>query len=76
MTQYPAESVASPCIGVCQIEPSTGHCRGCLRTLSEITAWSKANEHEKREIIAAVAARRRQGHPAVDRQGRERARRS
>ncbi|HUN91380.1 MAG TPA: DUF1289 domain-containing protein, partial [Burkholderiaceae bacterium] len=31
--------VASPCVNVCHIEPGTGCCEGCLRTLDEIAGW-------------------------------------
>lgn len=31
--------VESPCIKVCSIEPRTGFCRGCGRTLPEIANW-------------------------------------
>lgn len=30
----------SPCINVCRMDPATGWCAGCLRTLDEIARWS------------------------------------
>ncbi|MEZ5744740.1 MAG: DUF1289 domain-containing protein [Sphingomonadaceae bacterium] len=48
----------SPCIGTCRIEPGTGLCAGCKRTLSEIADWPMAGRREKREILKRVAARR------------------
>ncbi|WP_374414737.1 DUF1289 domain-containing protein [Novosphingobium colocasiae] len=50
--------VPSPCTGVCVLEPSTGWCRGCLRTIDEIAAWSTLDDAGKRAVLAALAARR------------------
>jgi predicted Fe-S protein YdhL (DUF1289 family) len=50
--------VSSPCIRVCQLDPHTGLCRGCLRSLEEISAWSRVSPDEQRQILAAVAERR------------------
>jgi hypothetical protein len=35
----------------------TGFCEGCLRTISEITAWSRSSPAAKREVWAAIAQR-------------------
>jgi len=51
------EDVASPCINVCRMNPDTGLCDGCLRTLAEIAAWSGMSADEKREVLASLAAR-------------------
>ena len=29
----------SPCISVCRMDPASGLCQGCLRTIDEIVAW-------------------------------------
>jgi len=50
-------SIASPCISVCRIQADTGLCEGCFRTLSEISAWSQADEAEKRHIWRFIAQR-------------------
>jgi predicted Fe-S protein YdhL (DUF1289 family) len=31
--------VPSPCVAVCRIDPATGQCEGCARTLDEISDW-------------------------------------
>jgi len=54
----PADEVASPCISVCELDPATGLCRGCLRTLDEIAAWSVLDANGKRAVLAALPARR------------------
>ena len=51
------EDVASPCINVCRMNPETGLCEGCLRTLAEIAAWSGMSADEKRAVLAQLAAR-------------------
>ncbi len=54
-----ARAPASPCIGVCLLDPATGRCRGCLRTVAEIAGWYEAGAAEKRAILARLDERRR-----------------
>jgi uncharacterized protein len=56
----PEPPVASPCINVCTMNPSTGLCNGCLRTLEEIAAWGNSNNAYKRSVLAAIQVRREQ----------------
>jgi predicted Fe-S protein YdhL (DUF1289 family) len=49
--------VPSPCINLCQIEPDTGLCRGCMRTIDEIIAWSRASDDDKRAVWAEIRRR-------------------
>lgn len=49
--------VASPCVGVCELDPGSGLCRGCRRTLAEIAAWRSLDDDERRAVLGAVAAR-------------------
>jgi predicted Fe-S protein YdhL (DUF1289 family) len=39
------------------MNPDTGLCEGCLRTLAEIAAWSAMRPDEKRAVLAQLAAR-------------------
>lgn len=41
------------------MDARTGYCEGCLRTIEEITAWSRATDPEKRAILACLASRAR-----------------
>ena len=50
--------VVSPCISVCQLDPGTGLCLGCLRSLDEISSWSRISQDEQRHVLAAVVLRR------------------
>jgi predicted Fe-S protein YdhL (DUF1289 family) len=49
--------VPSPCINLCQMDSTTGLCRGCLRTIDEIVAWSKASDEDKRAVWAEIRRR-------------------
>ena len=53
-----AQHVASPCISVCSIEPISGFCVGCYRTLDEIAGWIELGSEARRVVIAALPARR------------------
>ncbi len=50
--------IASPCINVCQMDPASGLCRGCFRTLDEIARWTRIDDAERVTIINAAARRR------------------
>jgi predicted Fe-S protein YdhL (DUF1289 family) len=50
--------VESPCTSVCSIDPVSGLCAGCLRTLDEIAGWVDFSTAEKRGVIAALEVRR------------------
>ncbi|HYC38709.1 MAG TPA: DUF1289 domain-containing protein [Usitatibacter sp.] len=49
--------VKSPCVQVCILDEGLGYCVGCGRTRAEIWKWTRATDEEKREIVAAAAAR-------------------
>jgi predicted Fe-S protein YdhL (DUF1289 family) len=54
----PGMDVPSPCTNVCTIDPVTGLCVGCLRTLDEIARWSVLDAEAKRAVWAELAIRR------------------
>jgi uncharacterized protein len=51
-------SVPSPCVSICRMDAATGLCSGCLRTIDEISGWSRYSDAEKRAIWQLIAARR------------------
>jgi uncharacterized protein len=51
-------SPASPCVGICLLDPQTRQCRGCLRTVEEIARWYEAGVAEKRALLVILAERR------------------
>lgn len=52
--------VPSPCIDVCRMDPVTGWCAGCLRTIDEIAAWSRLSAEQKLAVWDELGGRRRQ----------------
>lgn len=48
----------SPCISVCQMDPMTGFCIGCTRTIDEIRDWIISTPDERNAILAKIAERR------------------
>lgn len=52
--------IESPCIKVCVIHPQARLCTGCLRTIDEITTWSKMTPEARRAVIDDLPARKPQ----------------
>ena len=50
--------VPSPCVDVCRMDPVTGWCLGCARTIDEIAAWSALDNAGKRRVWKLLPARR------------------
>jgi hypothetical protein len=48
----------SPCTAVCVLDSDTGYCRGCFRTVAEISAWGSLGRAEKLRILATLPGRR------------------
>ena len=51
-------SVPSPCVNVCRLEPSTGWCEGCGRSIDEIAAWGTMRDADKLNVWRLLPARR------------------
>ncbi|WP_306027692.1 DUF1289 domain-containing protein [Stappia sp. MMSF_3263] len=49
--------IESPCIKVCRIDPRSGLCTGCLRTLDEIAGWATLSAAERGAVMAALPSR-------------------
>jgi predicted Fe-S protein YdhL (DUF1289 family) len=56
----------SPCTGVCIIDPASGFCHGCARTIPEIAGWLEFSAEEKRCVLAAIAKRRQHAPTSSD----------
>ncbi len=67
-----ADEITSPCTNVCAIDPATGWCAGCLRTIDEIAAWGSLDNAARRAVLKRLPARRAER----DRDGVDVARRS
>jgi predicted Fe-S protein YdhL (DUF1289 family) len=60
----PPPRASSPCIQVCILDPATGLCEGCGRTLDEIGRWGRMSEAERRAVMDALEERMRRAFPA------------
>lgn len=56
-TIWKRDEIESPCIKICVIHPEARLCTGCLRSIDEITAWSKLSPDARRAIMADLPAR-------------------
>ena len=50
--------IESPCTKVCTLDPLSGLCLGCGRTIDEIALWSAMSEAERARIMAELPKRR------------------
>jgi len=53
----PPPPIASPCVKVCVIDGESGLCMGCLRTLAEITAWTRLGDGGRAAVLADLPGR-------------------
>ncbi|MGX0903030.1 putative Fe-S protein YdhL (DUF1289 family) [Roseovarius sp. MBR-79] len=51
------DEVESPCVRICVVHPEARICTGCLRSIYEISRWSKLSADERRAIMAALPDR-------------------
>ncbi len=49
--------VASPCVGVCQMDAAGQFCTGCVRTLDEISAWRDLDGPGRLAVWTRIAER-------------------
>jgi predicted Fe-S protein YdhL (DUF1289 family) len=54
-----AETVLSPCVGVCRLDQVSRLCEGCQRTVQEIAHWPSADNAERLAIVRLASERRR-----------------
>ncbi|MEZ5774632.1 MAG: DUF1289 domain-containing protein [Hyphomicrobiaceae bacterium] len=47
----------TPCIDICTMDPKSGLCLGCRRTIREIAAWASLSPAERRRIMSELPAR-------------------
>jgi predicted Fe-S protein YdhL (DUF1289 family) len=52
------EQVPSPCVKVCALDPHSGYCVGCFRTIDEVANWLEMSAEDKRAVLERVAQRR------------------
>jgi predicted Fe-S protein YdhL (DUF1289 family) len=42
------------------MDEETGFCRGCMRTMQEITEWERYGDEQRKIILQALVSRRRE----------------
>jgi len=52
------DDVESPCTSVCIIDQESGLCRGCRRTLTEISRWMSYSRDEKVALLQTLLLRK------------------
>ena len=57
MTHINDPLTTSPCISLCQMDADTGLCKGCFRTIKEITDWSSMQDGDKRSVWLLIEQR-------------------
>jgi len=50
--------VQSPCVEICQLDPVSGMCLGCFRTMDEIATWIELTDIEKQGVLLNAQKRK------------------
>ncbi len=50
--------IKTPCIRVCCVDPKSGWCEGCYRTLKEIATWGGLTPEQREAVMAALPGRK------------------
>ena len=50
--------IESPCIKICVIHPQERLCTGCLRSIDEITQWSRMTPEGRAAVMADLESRK------------------
>jgi uncharacterized protein len=50
-------AIPTPCIKICSVDPASGLCVGCGRTLEEIGRWLALDNAERRRIMDELPER-------------------
>lgn len=58
--------IKSPCISICVMDPATGWCEGCFRTLREIGSWARLSDAERDAAMRLLPARRKAARASAD----------
>ncbi len=55
-----SETIASPCIGICSMNETSGLCEGCYRTIEEIRDWWDMAPAERDTVMQRLDQRLQQ----------------
>ncbi len=51
------DEVQSPCVKLCVVHPDARICIGCLRTIDEISNWSRLTHEARATLMAELPSR-------------------
>ena len=51
------DEVQSPCVKICVVHPTERICTGCLRTIDEISQWSRMSNETRAALIEELPSR-------------------
>lgn len=54
----PPKAIATPCVKVCIVDPESGFCLGCQRTLMEIAGWARLDDAARDRLMVELPGRR------------------
>ncbi|MGP9789768.1 DUF1289 domain-containing protein [Roseinatronobacter sp. NSM] len=57
-TVWTRNEIESPCINICVIHPEARLCTGCLRSIDEITMWSRMEPQARQAIMTDLPSRK------------------
>jgi predicted Fe-S protein YdhL (DUF1289 family) len=61
---------ATPCVKICVVDPLSGLCIGCGRTVAEISLWPEMSDDARVKIMAGLAERMAAARSRAARGGR------
>jgi predicted Fe-S protein YdhL (DUF1289 family) len=53
-----SDDVPSPCVRICVVDEARDICRGCYRTLDEISLWAGYAREQKLALLNELAQRK------------------
>ena len=63
-------SPATPCVKICVVDPLSGLCIGCGRTVAEISLWPEMTDEQRRAVMSGLSARTAATRTRMARAGR------
>lgn len=54
----PPRPIKSPCVQVCAVDPESGLCLGCFRSLAEIAGWIRLTDAGRDAVLSELPDRR------------------
>jgi uncharacterized protein len=51
------DEIQSPCVKLCVVHPEARICIGCMRSIDEISAWSRLTHEARATLMAELPAR-------------------